>query len=842
MSENSSGNSPAPGGAPTPPTNNSYSPLQTQNHSNMEIEHSSISPEPFKQRGPPPVHTQTPDGYRATEESHSEDVHMTDVPVTDSEREELPVPQRNDNAPSKTNGKEDKDATMISTGQPVDTARHSASTGPVSRPTNCLQTCAGRQTDHAELPSEPQQGVNKLTAASSTVLPANDLQATGSGASMEQLTAADLEAATILMSMSRSGEPVQQQQQPQTVSTYAETAAAAPTVMHKASANSEVVSSTQQQGEPPMTDEEAAATLIALSRSSATEATVNSQPPVQQQCAEDKKQSELTASPQAASDTQLTTTDQYQLQAQQHIGATVAPGIKHKMDGRDPLSFYKNQKRARFSEILEDYQANHALRKAFWERTPAQSEDAECSQLPDTSNLIAASTPDSQNNRWLELTTPLRRGEVAKQLNKPEERSVSTEAYNLETANKPEETQPEISSALTEVIDTMSIDTESAIQCSDDQLSDDPLQAVNTKPVTNNSSTQPQIEPEAQDDPTDGPSATATPAARPHRNRNKALSTTNSDNDSPQAARDAEPTAPPPPPPPPPPQNTNGRPQARSRGSKIATGPIPAHIQSAHADLLSLRRAGHYPSPPAADAVRRRTDTGWVVGSKNHTVLLHAVPHYTTTAAPSTSDHGNQQPPQPPHPQLYYVNDTTDPPGGIILRETYTRRGGAARRAAPVDFACSADVRDVNKWVAQKLARWGCARARVDDMRGRRYADEEVAFLRAEAARWMGEWAREAGSVLPPRRALAGDMAMALNGRFEGRVVRLAFGGVREEVEAPRPRREGPGVDSVLERRGILRELGFPSTKGSRKGRGDGDGGGDGADADAEEGEDDEEP
>ncbi|KAL0254497.1 hypothetical protein SLS55_009973 [Diplodia seriata] len=830
--------------------NKSYSPLHTLDYSNNEIEHNTTSPEPFKQRGPPSVYTYRPDGYRPTEESHSEDVQMADMPVTDSGRDELPVPQRKDNAPSKTDVKEGKDAATISTGQPMDTARHFASTGEVSRPPNRPQAFAGRQTDHAELPSEPHQGVNTLTAASSTVLPANNLQATGSGASMQQLTAADLEAATILMSMSRSGESVQQQQQTQTVNPHAEAAAAAPAVVHKAPANSEVVSSIQQEGEPPMTDLEAAATLISLSRSSATKATVNSQPPVQQQCAGDTKLSEHTASHQAASDTQLTTTDQYQLQAQHPTGATVAPGIKHKMDGRDPLSFYKNGKRARFSEILEDYQAKHALRKA-WERTAAQSQDAEYRELLDTSNLIFKR--GSQNNRWLELNTPLRRGEVAKQLNKPEERSVSTEANNLETANKPKETQPEISSALTKVVDTMSIDTESAIECSDDQLSDGPLQdtestiecsddqfsdgpleAINTEPATNSSDTQPQIESEAQDDPTDDPSTTATPAARrSHRNRNKALSTTTSHNNSPEAARDAEPTAPPPPPPPPPRET-------RSPASKIATGPIPAHIQSAHADLLSLRRAGHYPSPPAADAVRRRSDTGWVVGSKSHTVLLHAEPHYTTLSGPPDQ--------HPPHPEIYYVNDSTTPPGAFILRERYTRRGGAVRRATPVDFASTADVRDVNKWVASKLARWGCARARpVEERgRGRRYADEEVAFLRGEAGRWKGEWKRETGdNGLPPRRAMAADVARELNRRFEGRALRLSFGGVREEGEAVRPRREASGVDAVMERRGILRELGFPSMKGSRKGRGEGEGDGDwvgdGADADAGEGEGDEE-
>ncbi|KAK0647737.1 hypothetical protein DIS24_g7426 [Lasiodiplodia hormozganensis] len=241
-------------------------------------------------------------------------------------------------------------------------------------------------------------------------------------------------------------------------------------------------------------------------------------------------------------------------------------------------------------------------------------------------------------------------------------------------------------------------------------------------------------------------------------------------------------------------------PRPRTKAPNLA---IPPHIQAKHAELMALRRAGRYPPMPTADEMRDpKNPPEWVVGAKAHTVLLHPVPHYKLEKHLAE---GQTQPPT----ELWFVNETTAPPGGVVLREAYVRRG--KKRDVPIDFNSSEDIRDLNKWVTQKLCRWECARVRVD-MYKRKYCDEEIEVLWEEARKWKKEWKEETGkedSELS-RPGVAKEMAKRLNERFAGKMIRATYNGKQEKEEAVRPPREAPGVDSVLNRKGILKELGVP--------------------------------
>ncbi|KAF4544922.1 uncharacterized protein LTHEOB_5931 [Lasiodiplodia theobromae] len=249
-------------------------------------------------------------------------------------------------------------------------------------------------------------------------------------------------------------------------------------------------------------------------------------------------------------------------------------------------------------------------------------------------------------------------------------------------------------------------------------------------------------------------------------------------------------------------------PRPRTKAPNLA---IPPHIQAKHAELMALRRSGRYPPMPTADEMRDpKNPPEWVVGAKAHTVLLHPVPHYKLEKHLAE---GQEQPPT----ELWFVNETTAPPGGVVLREAYVRRG--KKRDVPIDFNSSEDIRDLNKWVTQKLCRWECARVRVD-MYKRKYCDEEIEVLWEEARKWKKEWREETGkedSELS-RPEVAKEMAKRLNERFAGKMIRATYNGKQDKEEAVRPPREAPGVDSVLNRKRILKELGVPlSRKRSKK-------------------------
>lgn len=248
-------------------------------------------------------------------------------------------------------------------------------------------------------------------------------------------------------------------------------------------------------------------------------------------------------------------------------------------------------------------------------------------------------------------------------------------------------------------------------------------------------------------------------------------------------------------------------PGPRTKAPNLA---IPPHIQAKHAELMALRRAGRYPPMPTADEMRDpKNPPEWVVGAKAHTILLHPVPHYKLAKhlAP-----GQAQPPT----ELWFVNETTAPPGGVVLHEPYVRRG--KKKDVPVDFNSSEDIRDLNKWVTQKLCRWEFARVRTD-MYKRKYCDEEIAFLWEAAREWKREWKEETGKEDGElnRPEIAREMAKRLNERFAGKMIRATYNGKQDKEEAVRPPREAPGVDSMLDRKGILKELGVPPLRKNKR-------------------------
>lgn len=252
-------------------------------------------------------------------------------------------------------------------------------------------------------------------------------------------------------------------------------------------------------------------------------------------------------------------------------------------------------------------------------------------------------------------------------------------------------------------------------------------------------------------------------------------------------------------------------PTPRPRTKASTTIAIPPHIQAKHDELMALRRAGRYPPMPTADEMRDpKNPPEWVVGAKAHTVLLHPVPHYKLEKHLAAGQ--EQQPPT----ELWFVNETTAPPGGVVLREAYVRRG--KKKDVPVDFNSSDDIRDLNKWVTQKLCRWECARVRVD-MYKRKYCDEEIAFLWEAAREWKREWKEETGKEDGElnRPEVAREMTKRLNERFAGKKIRATYNGKQDKEEAVRPPREAPGVDSVLDRKGILKELGVPPLRKNKR-------------------------
>lgn len=310
--------------------------------------------------------------------------------------------------------------------------------------------------------------------------------------------------------------------------------------------------------------------------------------------------------------------------------------------------------------------------------------------------------------------------------------------------------------------------------------------ATNTEPASNGQAqSPPPPEPEVQKEQV---TATATPILTSTRATTTTTTTT--------AAAAPVPAKTPPP-----------IPGPRTKAANIA---IPTHIQAKHAELMALRRAGRYPPMPTADEMRDpKNPPEWVVGAKAHTILLHPVPHYKLAKHLAA---GQEQPPT----ELWFVNETTAPPGGVVLHEPYVRRG--KKKDVPIDFNSSEDIRDLNKWVTQKLCRWEFARVRTD-MYKRKYCDEEIAFLWEAAREWKKEWKEETGKEDGElnRPEISREMARRLNERFAGKMIKATYNGKQDKEEAARPPREAPGVDSMLDRKGILKELGVPPLRKNKR-------------------------